>query len=150
MGNLDISYKVFGIFKVNPFQFEFMTALEPKRSDGSSNFTEFHNLSRQINGDDINVLLMVYNDLDIHEETTVCFKHHVIVNHNQINCYESRHFFSDSDELLVIVFHDKNFDLSEINRIDSELEAHYKNALINTEIPNPMVPQRLGLSLIKR
>jgi hypothetical protein len=150
MGNLDISYKVFGIFKVNPFQFEFMTTLEPKRCDGSSNFCEFHNLSRKINGFDVNVLLMVYNDLDIHEETTVCFKHRVIVNDNQINCYESRGFFNDSNELLVIVFHDNGFDPSEIIRIDSNLEVHYENALIHTEILDPSVPRRLGLSLIRR
>jgi hypothetical protein len=150
MGNLDISYKVFGIFNVNPFQFEFMTTLEPKRCDGSSNFCEFHNLSRKINGIDVNVLLMVYDNLETVESKSNSFDFDSNVEETQIFPYQNRKFFNDSKELLVIVYHESNFHASEIVRIDSELEKHYGNALIITERQNPLVPKRLGLSLIRR
>lgn len=150
MTTLSISYKVFGTFKTNPFQLEFMTALEPKRSDGNDNFCEFYNLSKKINGNNINVILMVYDNLKTEEIKSNCFDHHVVVNEKDVYPYQSRTFFDDSKELLVIIFHDSNFSTSEIPVIDSQLERYYENQVINFQKDLPFLPKKVGVSFVKR
>ena len=151
MSNLNLSYTVIGAYETSPFRLKFITPLEPKRGEnGPSNFVAFHNLSTQIKGKDVNVLLMIYNNNETTEVTSNCFDHHVIVEETQICPFQSRSFFNDSKELLVIVFHDDSFNASEINSIDSELEKHYDLALNKFEKEPPFLPKRLGLSLIRR